>query len=325
MGGRVQARDGAGRTRRPHRCVRRTLVQCWWRARRQAGVLLVAVPLMLLAAPVPAGAAAAAAASSHSAPDRAPGEVALLGVCCAVLIAVAAAVVRRGRARRWLPGRALVDVVRASRRTGAEEAAVGDGPDDARVCDTRPDLAQLDDLRAGCAEDAEPAVVVDGDSASGFRWHPQTGVLVPAAAVILLACGMSMAVVIVGSRHSPASHGSAAAGLDPGPGQLQTASASATTSPQPGKHPANGTHAAASSGPRKYPSNGTAAAASGSGSGSSGTSGATGSGASGAGGGGTSGAGSGGTSGAGSGPPAPATLDGLPSSPVACTGLSPTA
>jgi hypothetical protein len=65
-----------------------------------------------------------------------------------VLIAVAAVVVRRGRARRWRPGRALTDVVRASRRTSAEEAAVGDGPDDGRVGDTRPDLSQLDDVRA---------------------------------------------------------------------------------------------------------------------------------------------------------------------------------
>lgn len=279
-------------------------------------MLLVTAPLMLLAAPVPAVAAAAAAASPHSAPDRAPGEVALLGLCGAALIAVAAVVIRRGRARRWRRGPTLLDVVRASRRTSAQKTAGGDGPDDDRIGDTRPDLPQLDDVWAGSAEDPEPDAVADDDAVGGSRWRPQAGVLVPAAAIILLVCGLGMAVVMGGSRHSTASRGSAAAGVDPGPGQSQIASASATTSPQPGKHPANGTHAAASPGPGKSPSNGAAAAGS-SGSGSSGTSGAAGSGASGAGG--------RGTSGAGGGPPTPGTLDGLPSSPVVCTGLSPTA
>jgi hypothetical protein len=213
---------------------------------------------------------AIAAAVSHAAPDRAPGEVALLGVCGATLVAIAALVIRRGRVRRWRPGRPLLDVVRVSRRTSAEKAAVGDGPDDGRVGGVPPDRAQLDAARAGWAEDAEPAAALDGDdSAGGGRWRPQAGALVAAAAVILLACGLGLAVVMGGSGHRLASPGSAAAGVDPGPGQQQTASASATTSPRPGKHPANGAHAAASPGPGKSPSHGGTAAASGPGSGSS--------------------------------------------------------
>jgi hypothetical protein len=209
---------------------------------------------------------AMAAAVSPAAPDRAPGEVALLGVCGAALVAVAALLIRRGRVRRWRPGRALLDAVRGNRRTSVEKTAVGDGPDDSDVCATRPDPAWLDDVRAGSAEDADPDAVVDADgSADGSRWRPQAGVLVPAAVVVLLAGGIGMAVVMGGSGHGRASGGSAAAGVDPGPGQLQSANAS-PSSPRPGKHPANGAHAAASPGPGKSPGHGGAAAATGSGS-----------------------------------------------------------
>jgi uncharacterized membrane protein YgcG len=322
-----------------------------WVRRRpwlQAGVLLVTAPLMLLAAAVPAGAAAAAPATSHSPPDRAPGEVALLVVCGAVLIAVAAALIRRGRVRRWRPGRALLDAgrnaVRTSRRTTPVEVAVGDGPDDGQVCDSLPGPAQLDAAPDGCSEEPGPDggngdpgldgwshdpapdgwseepgpdAVEDGDDTVGsVRWRPQAGVLVPAAGVILLACGMGMAVVMGGSGHDTASRSSAAAGVDPTLGQLQTASASATASPRPGKQPAKGAHAAASPGPGTSPGHGDSAAASGSGSaqpGGSGGSGSAGSGSSAPGGSGTS---------APAGPPPPGTLEGLPSSFVPCTAAS---
>lgn len=218
---------------------------------------------------------AMAVAVSHAGPDRAPGEVALLGVCGAALVAIAAVVIRRGRVRRWRPGRALGNAARASRGPSPEKAAVRDGPDDSGVGDTRPDPAWLDDVRAGSAEHAEPDAIVDGgESAGGSRWRPQAGVLVPAAVVVLLAGGIGMAVVMGGSGHGPASGGSAAAGVDPVPGQLQSASAS-PTSPRPGKHPANGAHAAASPGPGKSPGHGGAAAAAGSGSASSGSSGSS--------------------------------------------------
>ena len=333
MGYRVLARCRTSRAQRPHRASRRAVVVLtgWVRWRwRQAGVLLVIAPLILLAAAVPAEAATAAPASSHSPPDRAPGEVALLVVCGAVLIAVAAALIRRGRVRRWRPGRALLyavrNAVRTSRRTSPEEAAVGDGPDDGQVCDSPAGPAQLDAAPDGSSEDPGPDAwsedlgpdaVEDGDDAVGsVRWRPQAGVLVPAAAVILLACGMGMAVVMGGSGHNTASRSSAAAGVDPGSGQLQTASASATTSPRPGKQPTKGAHAAASPGPGTPPGQRGAGATSGSGSAQPG-----GSGGSGAAGGGTSAPGGPGTS-APAGPPPPGTLEGLPSSFVPCTAAS---
>jgi len=203
---------------------------------------------------------AMAAAVSQAGPDRAPAEVALLGVGAAALIAVTAVVIRRGRVRRWRPGRALLNAVRAGRRTSADKAAVGDRPDDGRFRDTRPDLAQPDDVRAG----AEP----DGDDAAGARrWRPQAGVLVPAAAVILLASGMGMAVVMGGSGHGPASRGSAAAGVDPGPGQPLVTVTPSGGDPAPGKHPAKAARAATPA--SGHPSGRGAAAASGAGFGSS--------------------------------------------------------
>jgi hypothetical protein len=174
-----------------------------------------------------------AAAVSHAAPDRAPGEIALLGVGGAALVAVAAVAIRRGRVRRWRPGRALLNAVRASRRTSAE-----------------------------------PDAAVDGhDAAGGLRWRPQARVLVPAAAVILLASGIGMAVVMAGSGHGPASRGSAATAASPQAGQPPVTIAPAGTSPAPGRHPAKAARAASPS--PGHPSGRGAAAAGGAGSGSS--------------------------------------------------------
>jgi hypothetical protein len=222
---------------------------------------------------------ALAAAGSGPGSDRAPGEIALLGVGCAAFIALAAVMIRRARARGWRPGRVRLDAVRTDR-----------------------------------AQEAEPDAVEDGDDAAGsVRWRLQTGVLVPAAAVILLASGMGMAVVMAGSRHGPAGRSTAAAGAAPGPAQPQTASASAGASPRPGKNPGNGAHAAASPGADPSPSHDGAAA---SGAGSSAAAGSAG-----------TAPGPSAPSGPGpaapvAAPPSPGTLAGLPSSFVPCTASS---
>lgn len=69
------------------------------------------------------------AASAHSAADRAPAEVALLGVCCAVLIGAAAVVIRRSRALRRRPSSAPHDVVPRTGEAGAEPITTVCGPD----------------------------------------------------------------------------------------------------------------------------------------------------------------------------------------------------
>jgi hypothetical protein len=179
------------------------------------------------------------AAVSHATPDQAPAEVALLGVCGAVLIAVVAAVIRRGRARGWRHDRALQDVARSDRWAGTEPGVTMDGGNDGDT--PRPRLAP--------------------------------GMLAAAAAVIIVAGGVGAAVVVLGSQHGAAGQRSAAADVNPVPGQAQAPVAPAG-GPAPGKRPAKGADAAASpggKGPGHGGSAGTSAGRGGSGSGSPGS------------------------------------------------------
>jgi hypothetical protein len=165
-----------------------------------------------------------------------PAEVALLGVCCAVLIAVAAVVIRRGRARRPLPRRITSDIVHDVGDAHTEADTVAQGPDGA----------------AG----APPA-------------GPRATVLVAAATAIAVIVGAAVAVLVVHDQGAASRHSNTAA-VGPGPG-LDPATgggAPAATKSASGKHPAKAAHAAGSPGPGKHPAKaGTAAAAGGSGSG----------------------------------------------------------
>jgi uncharacterized membrane protein YgcG len=170
-------------------------------------VLLTAVAAMLLAAPVSAG-AATAVAPSQAESDQAPAEIALLGVCFAVLLALVAMVIRRGRARRWRPSQAVLKVVRAGRRTVAEPM-----PDDMR----------------------------DGQNGmDGVRWRPAAGALITAAIVLVLVGSLTTAVYLLGGGPHTASRGSVAAAPTPVPGQTAAPVAPAAGSPTPAKHPARG-------------------------------------------------------------------------------------
>jgi len=168
------------------------------------------------------------AAVSHAVPDRAPAEVALLGVCGAVLIAVAAAVIRSGRVRGWRPSRAV--------------------PDTAQVRPVTP---------------AEPEVLRDSgrDTDSSTR-RVGAGLLASAVAAIVAAGGVATAVVVLGG-HATVGRGSAPiAAISPLPGQAPVMPASGSTAPR--QHLAKGAHSAASSGPGTSGHGGTAASGSGS-------------------------------------------------------------
>jgi hypothetical protein len=127
----------------------------WWRA----GVPLVAVAVTVLAGSVPA---AAAAASSDAVADRVPGEVALLGVCGAVVVALAALMIRRARARRWRLVRGHLDAARAARAVAAES----DAPE---LDVAQPATAQMNAVRQGAAElgSAEADAVKQGAAELG--------------------------------------------------------------------------------------------------------------------------------------------------------------
>jgi hypothetical protein len=221
----------------------------WWRAGRRTGVVLAAAASMVLAAPVPAG-AVTTAASSPAGSDRAPAEVALLGVCCAVLVGVVAALVRRGRVRHWRPGRKLRDAI----QTDHPPESAADTPD-----------APVD----GAREASRPQLLL----------RPTLVVL--AAAVVLLGGTVSAAVILTRGSHRSTDRGNAAAAASPVPGLTAATSAPAASSPPPGKHPAKSARGAVSPGPGQSPGQAGAAATAGSGSpassGSAGSSGSSGS------------------------------------------------
>jgi hypothetical protein len=196
-----------------------------------------------------------AAALSRAASDRAPVEIALLVVCVAVLIAVAALVIRWGRARYRRLGRLLA----AAAGQGAGTQDVTQSEDDTVV---QQQAGRLTDTKNG---GKSPDGTTGPDSTgSGSRGRPRTVVLVPAAAVIVVAA-VAAAVVLVGSGHGTASRGNVIAAGGSVPGQPAGPAVPAATSPAPGKHPAKGAHA--SPGPGQSPkANGAAASGPGSGS-----------------------------------------------------------
>jgi hypothetical protein len=171
-----------GRDRRPGRAAwravngllatgRMRLLACSWRAGRQAAALLVAVTATALGAPVPAD---AAAASSHAAPDRAPGEIALLGVFFAVLIAVAAVVIRRGPVRGSRPRRGLLDAVRAAGAAAAETDVAGLEAAEPRAAPAGPRIpVVLGIVIVGIVWGAADQPGHQGDLAAQFAGHAQ--------------------------------------------------------------------------------------------------------------------------------------------------------
>jgi hypothetical protein len=181
-----------------------------------------------------------AAASSRSGPDQAPGEIALLAVFLAVIVAAAAVVIRRARVRSWQPAARLREIQQRLARAGAEPGAVDRG-----------------------GPDPEPPGGADSP-----RWRPRPAVLLAAVAVVVLLVGVSTAVYLLGSGHATTSRGrtAAAAGAYPG---APLAPGAPAASPTPGKQRAK--DASGSPGPGQSPGHG-GAAASGSGSPSSGSS-----------------------------------------------------
>jgi hypothetical protein len=252
------------------------------------------------------GRAVAAAASSDARPDRAPAEVALLGVCCAVLVAAAWVVVRRALAGGRRPGRGLLNAALAARAAAAEpeDVATAAGAAEPEDVATAAGAAEPEDVAtaAGAAEPedvkstGEPDEVkstagpdevkstagpdddVDGTDGAGSRvWRPRVRLLVPAAAAILLAGAVGTAVVLLGNDHGATSKGRVvAAPAGQAPGLAAGAGGPGVTSPASGKHPGHGSShgaaPAASPGPGQSPGRGGAAAGGGSGSGSSGSS-----------------------------------------------------
>jgi hypothetical protein len=184
--------------------------------------------------------AAVAATVPQAGSDRAPAEVALVAVGCAVLICVAVVVVRRARVR-----------VR------------------------RPDPAP--DTPAAAADPAD-AVVAGPESAGTARWRLRGPVLVPAIVAVVLVSALATAVYVLGSGHETHHRGSAAAAASPVPGEFPVnGGSSAKASPGAGQHRATGKPGAgsalgaASPGPGRSAGQG-GAAGSGSGSGLSGSS-----------------------------------------------------
>jgi hypothetical protein len=195
----------------------RLLLPRRWRVGRKAGVLLGVVAPIVLAAPVPAGAAAPAAVS-HAAPDRAPAEVALLGVCFAVLIAVVAVVIRRSLVRRRFPRRVPLDAVRAVPATPAQPDAA-----DVAAAET---AAEVTAAGRGAAE---PQAAPAGENGPG---SPRLRAAVLASVGVLLAGGIA-AVVVLGSGQSRAGRGNSASPL---PGQPAATNVPTAASSGPGKH-----------------------------------------------------------------------------------------
>jgi hypothetical protein len=308
----------------------------WRRPRRGPGLRLVAAAAVGLAVLLPAGAATAAASpavpshgpavaaapgsasavnvaagqaapmaavSSAAASDRAPAEIALLGVCCALLVGVAALVVRRMRVRGWRPRRApqqvrpsdgeaeTVPLPSAAIREpeaelqpgtpvrGAEAdpqqgtAARGTATDPRQETDGRgaADPQQEPDGRGAADPQQEPAVPGADRGLGGPRSVPRARALLSAVAAIALAGGTAAAVLLVHDS-GPASRHSLAAAVSGGPGYAQFPGQGGTSagSPAPGKR--SGHDPAGAAGQRRGQSSGGADGRSGSHSGSSGSS-----------------------------------------------------
>jgi hypothetical protein len=198
--------------------------------------------------------AAVAAAGS----DRAPGEIALLVVCCALLMTATAVVLRSARVRGWRPGRTLLGLGRFGRAAPDSAVASHDGPD-----------AEPDALVSGGPTDAEPH---EADEAGGPRQWPRARVLASVVAVLLLAVAVGTAVVLAGRAHNPASRPGVVAGpIGPVPAHMPLGGASDPDSKAPGRHPGDGGAAAGRPGSAASAKSGRSSGSGSSGSGSSGS------------------------------------------------------
>lgn len=163
-----------------------------------------------------------AAGPAHAESDQVPGEIALLIVSAAVLVAVTALVIRSARARGWRPGR--LRTVLVDRKAGAEPAD--------------PDAVVASQDLASSKKGA------DGPDGAGSRgWRPRAAALVSVAVVVGLAGLLSTAVYVLGNGDSTTSRpGIAAGSASPVPGQPASATPDGG-SKAPGKHPAKAANA----------------------------------------------------------------------------------
>jgi hypothetical protein len=170
-----------------------------------------------------------AAPSSHVGSDRVPGEIALLIVCSAALIAAAAVLIHRTRARRWRLGQQVA--ARANQRTGPERAEpdiVADRAESDSVPE-RPDGTDSLDSTGSPVSTGSP------------RWRPSARVLVAAVAAVVLAGAVGTVVFLAGGGHGAARRPSVAAGsVGPALGQAPGTGAPDAPSRAPGKHPGRG-------------------------------------------------------------------------------------
>jgi hypothetical protein len=162
------------------------------------------------------------AASSHSAPDRAPGEIALLGVCCAALIAAAAVVIRRSRVLRRGPGRPAQHFAPRVGEAEVESAGVVSGPDHAE-----PDLVAE-------SPDADTAAA-GAHRLQGGGSPPRVAARAWAAAAIVLAVGIATAVLMVhgkgASDNGAAGSRNVVAAINPAAAQEPTTGTPAASNP----------------------------------------------------------------------------------------------
>lgn len=191
-----------------------------------------------------AGPMAAAAATSGS--DRVPGEIALVGICAAALIAVTAVMFRRGRLARQHRDRT------AHYRVPERVSAVAE-PDAAMSANA--DSVGPEQHRVGAEYEpvTEAAVVADSlvADAHGPDWNGnprRASVLVAAVATVLLVGGVGSAVFFIGSSHDTANHGAVAVNPTPAhdPAILGAAAGKAAPGTRRSAGPAN-SHPATSS------------------------------------------------------------------------------